>query len=98
VRLFNAIPSVRVETQVVTEGTMIAEAGVTFGLVWGEYYEPRVPDAFAIASVRVDAIDPADPLGPYPAIAPFPAPAAPPRVRGPDGRAEAGFDINLPQP
>lgn len=41
------------------------------------------------ARITIDAIDPADRKGPYPAIDPFPAPAPPPRDRGPDGRPEA---------
>jgi hypothetical protein len=98
VRMFSAIPTVRVETQVFTEETMVAEAGVTFSLTWEEVYPPRVTDNFTIARVVVDAIDPADPLGPYPGIAPFPPPADPLREQGPDGRAEAGLEITLPNP
>jgi hypothetical protein len=44
----------------------------------------------------MDAIDPFDRSGDHGAIAPFPAPAPPPRTRGPDGRAEAEFNVNFP--
>lgn len=96
---FSAIPTVRVETQVVSDASsMIAEAGVTFEMTWIEEYPPRIDDALATVSLRVDAIDPFDPAGNYGAILNFPAPSAPPRLRGPDGRVETGLDISLPQP
>jgi hypothetical protein len=96
---FSSIPTVRVETQVSSDASsMIAEAGVTFELTWIEEYPPRVDDALATVSIRVDAIDPFDPVGNYGPILNFPAPADPPRMSGPDGRAETGLDINLPQP
>lgn len=97
VRMFKAIPAVRVETQVsALEEQMVAEAGVTLTLVWEEDWSPRVVDNFASLRLGVDAIDPQDPLGTYPNTSGFPDPAPPPRDRGPDGRAEIGADLIIP--
>ncbi len=69
--------------------TIIGMTLVTIGLQFTETFEPLGLPPLTTARIVVDAIDPADRAGPYPAIDPFPAPAAPPRDRGPDGRREA---------
>ncbi|MFH5926441.1 hypothetical protein [Roseomonas xinghualingensis] len=75
---------------------MVGEAAITIEVTWGENFEPRIPHLFTGADVRVDAIDPADPVGAYEAPAPWPQPDAPPRKSGPDGRAEWEFPVNPP--
>ncbi len=74
-----------------------AQSMLAFDCIWTEAYPPFVPDTLTRIRLVLDAIDPADPIGPYPAIPPFAPPADPPRPRGPDGRAEAGIDFDLPQ-
>lgn len=69
---------------------IFGEEALTLDLQFTETFEPRGLPPLTTARIVVDAIDPADPSGPYPAIDPFPAPAAPPRPQGPDGRAEVG--------
>lgn len=94
------VQSVQTETAAETTAEqLIAEVMVTFTLVWSpEEYPPRVNDDFASMRLRVDAIDPADPNGTYPPVQGFPDAAPPPRVQGPDGRAEVGADLPIPNP
>lgn len=98
VTLFDAIDGVTIDTQVATEESLIAEAGLTFDLTWHEVFQPRIPDNFTTANIRVDAIEPADLAGTYPSVPGFPDAADAPRESGPDGRAEAGLVITLPNP
>lgn len=90
----------RVEIQVPTapdaSEQLILEAAFTVQCQWVIEYQPRVPDDLVTMNIRVDAIEPADKLGTYPAAPPFPDAAAAPRAAGPDGRAEAGLTITLP--
>ena len=75
------------------------EAQISYAIdcVWHAEYPPAAGVPLRRIRLAVDAIDPADPLGPYQGIDPFPAPPAPPRATGPDGRAEAGADIAIPE-
>ncbi|MBW6399985.1 hypothetical protein KPL78_19145 [Roseomonas sp. HJA6] len=74
--------------------TIIGETLVTLDMQFTEAFEPRGLPPLTAARIVIDAIDPADRAGSYPAIDPFPAPAGPPRDRGPDGRPEAA-DITI---
>jgi hypothetical protein len=79
------------------EGDLIVgEAAISIDVTWGEDFQPRLPHFFTGADVRVDAIDPADPVGAYEAPVPWPQPEPPPRKTGPDGRAEWEFPVNPP--
>jgi hypothetical protein len=90
----------RVEVQVPQDPgageQLIIEIAFTVSCEWIETYQPRLVDDLATIAVRLDAIEPADKLGTYPAAPPFPDAAAAPREAGPDGRAEAGLTITLP--
>ena len=56
-----------------------------------------VPSAFQEAQIHLDTTTPFDASGTYP-NPPFPDAVQPaPRTSGPDGRAEGGLDIQLPQ-
>jgi hypothetical protein len=77
---------------------IVGEQVITLDLQMTETFEPKGLPPLATARIVIDAIDPADRSGPYPAIDPFPPPAAPPRPRGPDGRAEADpLTITFPE-
>jgi len=79
--------------------TVIGELLVTLDLQFTETFEPQGLPPLATARIVIDAQDPTDRVGPYPAIEPFPAPAPPPRDRGPDGRTEAAdLTITFNQP
>jgi hypothetical protein len=77
---------------------LILEVAFTIDTSWVEDYQPRLPDNLTTFNLRLDAIDPADPLGTYAPAPPFPDAAPAPRDAGPDGRAEAGFTETLPNP
>lgn len=87
----------RVEIRVNDEGDeLLADIAFTVECQWEVTFPPRVPDDLGRVHVRLDAIEPFDATGTYSAEAPFPPASAPPREAGPDGRAEAGFDVTLP--
>lgn len=90
-----AMGEVSVETRIQMEADRpVGELAMSFDVsVSQENFEPLVPDPLRHISLRVDLIDPFDRLGAYPG-----QPSAPPRAAGPDGRAEAGAEIELPAP
>ncbi|GGJ14192.1 hypothetical protein [Neoroseomonas lacus] len=76
----------------------IGEEALSIDMQFTETFEPKGLPPLTTANVVIDAIDPADQAGAYPAIDPFPAPAAPPRQQGPDGRPEAApLTITFPE-
>jgi hypothetical protein len=78
---------------------IIGEEALSIDLQFTESFEPANLPPLNTARIVVDAIDPADRAGTYPAIDPFPAAAAAPREQGPDGRPEAApITITFPQP
>ena len=68
---------------------IVGEEAFSLDMQFTETFEPRDLPSLAEARIVIDAIDPADRAGAYPAIDPFPPPANPPRPHGPDGRPEA---------
>lgn len=90
IALAEEISGMEMGRKLTAEGDLVVgEQVCTIDLQFTETFEPRDLPPLTTARIVVDAIDPADRAGPYPALDPFPAPAAPPRTRGPDGRAEA---------
>jgi hypothetical protein len=93
----SSVGSIETTEGIRSEGDLIVgEAVISIDVTWGEDFQPRLPHFFTGADVRVDAIDPADPVGAYEAPEPWPQPEPPPRKTGPDGRAEWEGPINTP--
>lgn len=94
---FDRVGAIIRNSSMSTEGDRIeAQTSLAFDCLWTEFYPPATPDALLRLHVRLDAIEPFDPTGPYPPLDDFPAPAEPPRTSGPDGRPEIGANIDLP--
>ncbi|MCP1376043.1 hypothetical protein [Dyella lutea] len=94
-------PFIRTEMKVDDDGDQnIAELVVDVGMEFYQGPEDFYPvDAVQLEQITVDAdlTNVADPQGTY-ANPPFPQSVNPaPRTSGPDGRAEGGLDITLPQ-
>nr|GAT43698.1 predicted protein [Mycena chlorophos] len=99
--LIQQIAYVHTEISVNDNGTdHLAELEMHFGIEFYEGPEDFYPvEGVPITDVNVtlDAINRFDPNGTYP-DPPFPSSVEPaPRTSGPDGRAEGGIDITLPQ-
>lgn len=93
---FERIPSVTTEIQLLPGGDRpVGEAVLVFDLEWTERFDPTLPYQLQRASLRGDAVEPADLTGTYPPSPPFPDPAPAPRGGGPDGRAEIGADLTI---
>jgi hypothetical protein len=100
-QLIQQIAYVRSEIDVSSEGDQpLAELVMQFGY---EFYEgpedfyPIAGDALDEITVDVDLTNRFDATGTYP-NPPFPSEVEPaPRTSGPDGRAEGGLDVQLPQ-
>ena len=86
---------VECRTSISAEGErMVGDLQLRFDvIVEGESFEPIITTTLNTIGIRLDAIDPFDRLGTYTG-----QPTAPPRTRGPDGRAETGANITLPNP
>lgn len=87
----------QVEIQVNDEGDeVLVDVAFTVECQWQVSFPPRdLPDLAGI-NLRLDAIEPFDAAGTYPPTPPFPPAAPAPRTAGPDGRAEAGVTVTLP--
>lgn len=99
--LLEQIAFVRVEKSVTGEGEVhLGELKMDIGLQFyqgPEDFYPITGDALEEITVDADLVNVFDPNGTYP-NPPFPDAVEPaPRDEGPDGRAEAGVDILLPQ-
>jgi hypothetical protein len=99
--LLEEVPFIRVEKKVDGEGNqnlaeMLFDMGLKFYQGPEDFYV--IPsDALELVTVDADLANVYDANGTYP-TPPFPSAVLPaPRTSGPDGRAEAGADITLPQ-
>jgi hypothetical protein len=94
VTCFNKFGQRTYAAQVQQGGDRIAAEGVCTQVVhYFALYQPPPYPLLEGATLRLDAVDPADLTSDYTVPSTFPAVAPAPRTRGPDGRAEAIIDI-----
>lgn len=95
--LAEEIPDISLEREIQPEAErLVGQEAMQFDMQFTEVFEPAGLPDLTEARLTLDAKDPFDATGNYPAIGAFPPPAAPPRDSGPDGRVEAETRITYP--